>query len=204
MSRLDETIQVHRSPAELLEMAVAACRRGDWTTGLEHLETLAAQHTGQPGNLPGRYYSYLGYGGARQEKAASKKQQAIDQGIKLCRYSVKVEFFQTDNWWNLCRVYLLGNRRRAAYKALDKGLEIDPQCPELLELRKKEFGERRPQVLPFLSRSNILNRILGHLRHVLSGDGKDKAGKAAAKAPDKKPATGKTAPSRRPAPKRSP
>lgn len=155
VDRLDETYVPTREPAEILEMGIACCQRGDWKTGFEHLSSLVDSQR-EAGQLPSRYYSYLGYGMALQEKR-------FDEGIKLCRYAIKREFYQTENYVNLARTCLLAGKRRMAWKAVEKGLSIDAQNKELLEIHAT-LGVRQPPVLPFLSRQNVLNRMLGSLR----------------------------------------
>lgn len=158
MSRLDETYVAFSNPSDQLEKGIEHCRQGDWETGIAHLSAVAQQQS-KPGELPSRYYSYLGLGMALQEKR-------VAEGIKLCRYALKREFYQVDNYVNLARTYLLAKRRGAAYKVIEKGLKIDPKHPELNTLHQ-ELGARRPPVLSFFSRSNPFNQILGRVRHAM-------------------------------------
>ena len=156
MTLLDQTYVAFKNPLDQLDKGLEYCRQGDWKTGFEHLSAVAQQQK-KPGELPSRYYSFLGYGMALRQKR-------IDEGIKLCRYAVKKEFFQPENYLNLARVYLLAERRDAAYKAILKGLKVDPDFPELVALRRS-MGERQLPALPFLARSNPLNRLLGSIRY---------------------------------------
>lgn len=142
-----------------LNHGIECCRRGDWTEGLRHLAWVAEQEGGAPG-LPGLFYSYLGYGIALRE-------QRIDEGLKLCRHSIKLEFYQTENYLNLARTCLLAQDRAGAVRAVRDGLKVDSH-PELLVLQK-ELGVRDPPVLPFLGRSNFLNQLLGRIRHAWRG-----------------------------------
>lgn len=160
MSRLDETYVAFSSSSDQLEKGIEYCRHGDWETGIAHLSAVAQQQN-KPGELPSRYYSYLGLGMALQEKR-------VAEGIKLCRYAVKREFYQVENYVNLARTYLLAKRRSAAYRVIEKGLKIDPNHPELQALHQS-LGARRPPVLSFFSRSNPFNQLLGRLRHVMGG-----------------------------------
>ncbi len=147
--------------AELTEPmrdALDRCRRGGWKEGLPLLARIAEQDERQ-GALPALVYSYLGYG-------IALRQGRIQEGIRLCQHAVKLEFYQAENYLNLARTQMLANHRRAAVRAVSDGLKVEPDNRNLLELRR-EMGERRRPVLPFLARSNPLNSLLGRLRHLL-------------------------------------
>jgi tetratricopeptide (TPR) repeat protein len=138
--------------------ALERCRRGSWRDGLPALARIAEQDERQ-GALPALVYSYLGYG-------IALRQQRLQEGIRLCQHAVKLEFYQAENFLNLARTQLLANHRRAAVRAIADGLKVEPDNRQLLELRR-ELGQRRAPVLPFLARSNPVNSLLGRLRHLL-------------------------------------
>ena len=141
--------------SEPLARGLDLCRGGEWERGLAVLGRLA--QTADKSSLPGLFYSYLGYGIARCERR-------IKEGIKLCQHAIKVEFYQPENYLNLARSQLLANDRRGAVQAIQRGLKVDPNHLDLLDLAH-EIGVRRRPVLSFLSRDNFLNRLLGRLRH---------------------------------------
>lgn len=149
-----------------LDRGIDLCRKGDWSRGMRLLKWVAESE--ERSARPGLFYSFLGYGIALHE-------QRYPEALKLCEHSIKVEFYQPDNYWNLARTHLLADDRRKASQAVRKGLAIDPHHPELLAMAR-EMGIRRSPVLPFLSRSHPLNRILGSLRHLFAGKGKPAAG----------------------------
>lgn len=128
----------------------------EWDRGLEILAALADTHEG----LPGVFYSYLGYGMAFKENR-------IHEGRRLCRHAIKVEFYRAENYFNLARTELLVHNRRAAFRAVEKGLAVDSENQRLLDLRRN-MGQRRPPVLSFLSRSNPVNHFLGFVRHLFT------------------------------------
>ena len=148
----------------LCERGVELCRRGQWQEGLSDLACL--EHGKVIRGVPSACYAYLGYGLARYRKK-------IPEGVKLCRMAVRMELYQTENFALLARACMLSERyRRLAYAAVREGLAIDPSSPELRALHR-ELGVRRQPVLPFLTRSNPINRVLGFMRHLLlqaSGD----------------------------------
>jgi hypothetical protein len=149
--------------AQSLKLGIECCRRGDWNAGLYHLGkvTEATEAGGANGVLPGLFYSYLGYGIALRDRR-------IRDGLKLCRHSIEVELFETENYLNLARTCLLARDRKGAVKAVRAGLKIDRGNQRLIALYK-ELGVRSLPVLSFLDRSHPLNVLLGRIRHALRG-----------------------------------
>jgi len=152
MSRLEEQTELDSTARE----GIALCRAGDWRRGVDLLRTVASKQQ-RSGELSGLFYSYLGYGIARFD-------HRYREGLRLCRHAVKKEFFHPENFLNLARTHLLAGDRRGAIRAIEEGLRIDPENEDLREYHK-ELGVRRRPVLRFLARDNVLNRILGKLRH---------------------------------------
>lgn len=142
---------------EELRTGVALCRAGDWERGLPLLVRLAEER----GQLSPVAKSYLGYG-------LAYRQRKVREGLKLCRRAVEQEFYQPDVLYNLARTEVLAKNRVAAVQALETGLKIDPDHRGLMELRD-QVGIRRPPVIPFLARENVLNVLLGRLRHAVKG-----------------------------------
>jgi tetratricopeptide (TPR) repeat protein len=100
-------------------------------------------------------------------------QAALDRryrsGIESCRKAL--EAFRPDNaicaelaypvlHLNLGRAYFASGRRREAIEALDAGLQYDRRHRELL-LEQQRIGMRRRSPMPFLSRSNPINKYIG-------------------------------------------
>jgi hypothetical protein len=148
--------------ADAVKRGIEACRRGDWNEGLRHLGKVTAGGEVVNG-LPGLFYSYLGYGIALRDRR-------VREGLKLCRHSIEVEFYQAENYLNLARTSILARDRKGAVKAVRGGLKIDRQNPHLLALYK-ELGIRSSPVLSFLDRKNPVNQLLGRIRHALRGGG---------------------------------
>jgi tetratricopeptide (TPR) repeat protein len=65
---------------------------------------------------------------------------------------------------NSARVHLALNQRDRAIRAISRGLELFPDDPRL-QAARDAMGTRSAPVLPFLSRKNPLNRLLGRIRH---------------------------------------
>ncbi|HEX4952391.1 MAG TPA: hypothetical protein VF017_03215 [Thermoanaerobaculia bacterium] len=143
---------------KLVDEGVEACRRGDWQAGLGHLAAVTRTED-LPVELPARFYSYLGH-------AMARVQGRRKEGLSLCQHAIRLEFYRGENYYNLAQVYLLGGHRAAAVKAIHQGLARDRKNRSLV-LLARELGVRRSPVLPFLSRNNRINVLLGRLRHRL-------------------------------------
>ena len=124
---------------------------------LELAEEAMMQHPNNPILI-----SYHGLLDAVVNKRYSK-------GIHMCRQSFKIlreqmslgeGFFLTILYLNLGKAYLAADKKKEAYLSFQRGLQVDKKNEEILcELRK--LGMRRKPALPFLSRSNALNKFLG-------------------------------------------
>jgi len=144
---------------DILRRGIERCRRGDWETGVAFLGRVAEAERSSA--LPGLFYSYLGYGIALRQKR-------VQEGLRLCQHSIKVQFYEPENYVNLARTYMLAKDRPGAVRTVLEGLKVIRQHPTLLQLHK-ELGIRAQPVLPFLSRSNPLNQLLGRIRHAWQG-----------------------------------
>ena len=145
-------------PSDVAWRGIELCRQKEWKEGLYWLSLAAGAKEGKS-ELPALFYSYLGYGVARYQK----QQQ---QGLKLCRRAIELEFYQPEGYYFLARTHLLLGDRRAAVDIVERGLQVDSTHEWLTDLRS-ELGERLPPVLSFLPRRHFLNRWLGKARHRL-------------------------------------
>lgn len=139
---------------------LALCREGDWDRGLQLLGAAAEGRQGAA-ELPGLVYSYLGYGIAQH-------QRRVKDGLKLCEHAVKIQYYEPDNHLNLARVQLMLHDRKGAVASIARGLKLDPNHRGLKDLRV-EIGVRKRPVVPFLSRGNPVNVLLGRLRRAFTG-----------------------------------
>jgi tetratricopeptide (TPR) repeat protein len=96
-------------------------------------------------------------------------------GIDTCLLALEImkkkvplgeKFFFPVFYLNLGRAYLAAGKRKDALSAFNKGLLIDHKNKDLLwETRK--LGIRQKPALPFLERSNPINRYIGRMLHTL-------------------------------------
>jgi Flp pilus assembly protein TadD len=85
-------------------------------------------------------------------------------GVLYCDQALRMEGPTPELLLNQARVALALGQRERAVRALTRGLERWPDDEGLL-LAKESMGWRRRPVIPFLARSNPINRWLGKLRH---------------------------------------
>jgi tetratricopeptide (TPR) repeat protein len=94
-----------------------------------------------------------------------------EEGIKICRNAIEMlensmpfgtEFFYPVFYLNLGRAYLKAGDRKQAVRAFMEGLKTDPENHDLIWEMKK-LGSRKKPPLPFLKRSNPINKYLGLL-----------------------------------------
>lgn len=89
----------------------------------------------------------------------AKERGQIQLAVTLCEKAIAREPGNTVHYLNLGKIYLIGGRKAEAIRVLRNGLEIEPD-PEIVE-ELNRLGIRKPPVLPFLKRSNPINRYLG-------------------------------------------
>ncbi len=93
------------------------------------------------------------------------------EGIKICKNALQRlncsvpfgnEFFYPVFYLNLGRAYLSDNNKAEAIKSFHEGLKNDPENHDILwELKK--LGTRKKTAIPFLTRSNPINKYIGML-----------------------------------------
>lgn len=107
--------------------------------------------------VPPLYLSYLGLVTALAEKR-------YRNGATICEKAIKREFYNPVFYLNLGKVYVAGGYKTKAIDAFYNGLKIDGQHDEIIAEIKK-MGFRRKPVIPFLTRTHVLNKYLGLLLH---------------------------------------
>lgn len=106
----------------------------------------------------GRYAQILSYYGFSLAMIHGANREAL----RFCEEAARHGFFHPDIYLNLGKLYLKKGDRRKAIRAIREGLDLDPGHPSLQDALF-DMGIRRRPVIPFLSRGNYLNRILGRL-----------------------------------------
>ena len=86
--------------------------------------------------------------------------------VELCRKAIGMKRNEPQLYLNLAEVYMSAARRRDAVETLDAASRYCAFDARIKQMRGK-LGQRCLPVLPFLERSNPLNRSLGKLRQRL-------------------------------------
>jgi tetratricopeptide (TPR) repeat protein len=140
MLHIDSEREFVRGATELSE--------GNALAALVHFEK-AVQADSRP-----RYLSYLGY-------CVALQRGQVQKGIGLCRQSIAEEPGVADHYLNLGRILLLAGNKAEALEVLRAGMAVSPH-PGIGVLLEK-IGSRKPPVIGFLGRDNIINKHLGLL-----------------------------------------
>ncbi len=104
-------------------------------------------------------------------------QAAVDKryrsGVETCSTAVALvhkQYAKGKNvqygpvYLNLVRSYVAAGKKKHAIEALHKGLKYDAGNKEL-QKELDSMGRRKKEPVPFLDRSNPINKVLGLIRH---------------------------------------
>ena len=105
-------------------------------------------------------YSLLGL-------AMAKAKVEIKKAEKYCIEAIKMQPSRADYYNNLAEVYIIARKRNKAIKVLERGAKACKNKKPLLKEWRK-LGMRKSPPLPFLSRSNPVNKYLGLLKKKIS------------------------------------
>lgn len=86
---------------------------------------------------------------------------------KLCIEAIKRGVFRGEYYRNLAVVYFVWQKKSKAVLVIKKGLRIDRNNRQLIN-ELKRIGMRKRRSIPFLSRSNPLNKYYGLAKSKLS------------------------------------
>ncbi len=133
---------------------VDSVTKGDFLSGLAYFEAaMELARKVEKSTPPPKYLSYYGL-------CLAMVSTKLPTALELCEGAVSVEFYNPDLFHNLARVHLRMGRRDRAYAVLLRGLQLHPGHRAILgDIRS--MGIRRRPFVPFLSRNNPLNKLLG-------------------------------------------
>lgn len=134
---------------KLYERGVSLIKRGHPGDAVEHLEKAL-----EKGYKSSACYSWLGLAIARSGR------QRISTAEEFCKKAIEKEFYWPRYYINLAEVYLIWGKKEKAIKTLEAGLKIDKNNSAILKELQK-LGIRKSPLIPFLSRTNPINKYLG-------------------------------------------
>jgi len=83
-------------------------------------------------------------------------------GLNICREVAMKELYDGDVFYNLAKTEWHLNDRKRTVEVIEKGLGVDDKHPGLRELRNN-LGVRKPPIIRFLPRNNLINKKIGKL-----------------------------------------
>jgi hypothetical protein len=138
--------------AQALEEGIRLFRQGDPEGAHERFGTAHRRAPSDP-----RIQSWYGLTLVLVERNSNLGVVLVDEAVRNGRPDPELIINQSQV------AMALGQRMRAV-RSLERGLVIHPGNPELVAARTA-LGRRARPVLPFLSRRNWLNRVLGRIHH---------------------------------------
>jgi tetratricopeptide (TPR) repeat protein len=108
------------------------------------------------------------------QAALEKKYRA---GVENCRKALSLEERRAaveendvpaELYLNLARAYMAAGRRKLALDSLEQGLRYDKKGE--LASERRSLGIRKRPPVPFLNRSNPINKYIGMMLHVRAND----------------------------------
>ena len=92
--------------------------------------------------------------------------RVIQPSIALCQEAVKKDPKNPEHFLRLGTVYLVAGRKKEAIRIFRLGLRVGKNATIVRWLQL--LGDRKTPIIPFLSRTNPLNKYLGKIRMTLS------------------------------------
>ncbi|HUP64009.1 MAG TPA: hypothetical protein VM557_01850 [Thermoanaerobaculia bacterium] len=143
-------------PSEAMRRGIEAVKDEEYLLGLN---LLSDAYSGKRNAAvpPPDGLSYLGL-------CLALVQRKFKPAIEFCEKAIELQFYHPEHYSNLARVYVAAEKRKKAVDAVKRGLKVLPEDEGLARLRD-ELGQRKSPPIPFLSRNNPLNVLIGRARH---------------------------------------
>lgn len=144
-------------PADYLRAVKTHLRDGKQKSAFVLLQQASIQFPDDPFIL-----SYFGYFQAIVDKKYRTGAENCKKAIALLKKSEDIdkEVLYPVFYLNLGRAYVAGGKRKEAIEAFQQGLKFDGGNRELWK-DLRGLGERKKPPLPFLDRSNPINKYIG-------------------------------------------
>jgi len=159
----EESLKKAKKPSDYLDEVKILLQKKNNRRALDLLNSALLEYPDEPFLLS--YYGCL-------EAVINKN---LSYGIDTCkraldmlndRSPVSKEVFYPTFYLNLGRAYIAAGKKQEAIEAFEKGLSYDEENKDLLwEARK--LGMRRHPAIPYLKRTNPINKYIGMILHKL-------------------------------------
>jgi tetratricopeptide (TPR) repeat protein len=90
----------------------------------------------------------------------AKERGQVQKAISLCNDAIKEDPENSFHYLNLGKIYLLEKKNEEAVNIFRQGLHHYEQNHQILDELNK-IVTRKPLIIPFLKRSNVINKYLG-------------------------------------------
>ena len=157
---------IRKEPAEYIRAMRAELGRKQSARALQIAREAIRMHPDDP--LVLTYYGYLS---ALLEKDYKTAIDACEKAVTLLPRKLPEALGAAQKplmYFHLTRVYSASGNRQEAVRAIYRGIAFDNENG-VLHRELEKLGVRRRPVIPFIGRQNIVNRILGRLRHRVLG-----------------------------------
>jgi tetratricopeptide (TPR) repeat protein len=159
----EEALKKVKSPSDYLDEVKSLLQKKNNRRALDLLNTALLEYPDEPFLLS--YYGCL----------EAVINQNVAYGIDTCKRALEMlndrspvsrEIFYPTFYLNLGRAYIAAGKKKDAVAAFQKGLSYDEENKDLLwEARK--LGMRKSPVIPYLKRTNPINKYIGMVLHKL-------------------------------------
>ena len=155
----EEKPRSRKDPSEYVDQLQKLLKLHRYDAALRLLRSAMAEHPFNPVLL-----SYYGCLDAVWDKNYERGIKNCKDAIEILRKEVPIgrEAFYPLFYLNLGRAYLAAGDRNNAVESFTKGLKADPDDDYLL-MELRSLGSRKKKVIPFLKRSNPINKYIGIL-----------------------------------------
>ncbi|HXI04665.1 MAG TPA: tetratricopeptide repeat protein [Candidatus Saccharimonadales bacterium] len=146
----------HSAPERSFARGLRSMERGNLVEALAYFEAALRLEERTPRSpRRSKYASYYGY-------CVAAALGRTREGLELCLRAAQSDLFSPEIYLNLARVHLIVGDKRGAWKALVRGLSLDPSHKEI-RVEMGRMGLRRRPMISFLDRAHPLNRAMGML-----------------------------------------
>lgn len=143
--------------SKLYQLGQEELRLQNYSQALDHFTVLLDDSD----NNDPKFDRYQSYTGLCQVLLGER------EGISLCRKSAKTANPKVENICNLALAELQLNKRSNAITAIKNGIKLDPKNTQLKKL-KSRLDTRRKPFIPFISRDNVANILIGKITYKIN------------------------------------